>query len=356
VARSDKDQRSSLVLSENRYPTGWFQIAWSDEVAVGEIKSLRYFGEDLILWRGEDGALTAQDAYCLHLGMNIGVRGTVEGNEVKCPWHGWKWNAEGRNTEIPFSELTCKTSLKLKTYPLVDWYGAVLVWHDLAGREPMWQPDVIPDLEEEGSHFPFLPSCRIVHRIKAHPQMPLENSCDIFHVHYVHGGEPANLISLDFDGPYAIEQLGVDYGSKKEKTWLTPDGQEQAVIHARMGGIGNTWLKFPAQLIAGIQITNVTPVDDVYSDYWFGMTTRRKDEVSEEPSGRERKMIDLQMKVIEQDFFTWENMKVLHAPNFAPEEAKNYSALRRWARQFYPNLEDGADMSGAEDEAAAAAD
>jgi hypothetical protein len=67
-------------------------------------------------------------------------------------------------------------------------------------------------------------------------------------------------------------------------------------------------------------------------------------------------MIDLQMKVIEQDFFTWENMKVLHAPNFAPEEAKNYSALRRWARQFYPNLEDGADMYGAEDEAAAAAD
>ena len=42
------------------------------------------------------------------------------------------------------------------------------------------------------------------------------------------------------------------------------------------------------------------------------------------------------MKVIEQDFFTWENMKVLHTPNFAPEEAKNYAALRRWARQFYP--------------------
>jgi len=36
-------------------------------------------------------------------------------------------------------------------------------------------------------------------------------------------------------------------------------------------------------------------------------------------------------------FFTWENMKVLHTPNFAQEEAKHYSALRRWAWQFYPN-------------------
>jgi phenylpropionate dioxygenase-like ring-hydroxylating dioxygenase large terminal subunit len=340
VARSDKDQRSSLVLSENRYPTGWFQIAWSDEIARGAIKSVRYFGEDLILWRGEDGVLTCQDAYCLHLGMNIGVRGTVEGNEVKCPWHGWKWNSEGRNTEIPFSELPCKTNLKLKTYPLVEWYGAVMVWHDLLDREPMWELDVIPDLEGDG-YFPIVPSCRIVHRIKAHPQMPLENSCDIFHVSFVHGGQPGELISLEFDGPHAIEQLGIDYGVKREKTWLTPDGEQQAVIHARMGGIGNTWLKFPDELIAGVQLTNVTPVDDTYSDYWFGMSTRRPDEVSEEPAGRDRKMIDLQMKIIEQDFFTWENMKVLHAPNFAPEEAKNYSALRRWARQFYPNLDDG---------------
>jgi hypothetical protein len=85
----------------------------------------------------------------------------------------------------------------------------------------------------------------------------------------------------------------------------------------------------------------VTPVDDTYSDYCFSMTTKRT-EAAEEPTGVERKMIDLQMKVIEQDFFTWENMKVLHAPNFAPEEAANYSAVRRWARQFYPQPDDAA--------------
>ncbi|HSS12015.1 MAG TPA: hypothetical protein VLL25_19160, partial [Acidimicrobiales bacterium] len=41
-------------------------------------------------------------------------------------------------------------------------------------------------------------------------------------------------------------------------------------------------------------------------------------------------------EIIKQDFFTWENMKYLPKPNFAIEEAKDYAALRRWARRFYP--------------------
>lgn len=338
---SKSSDASPLMLSSSRYPTGWFQIAWSDEIAAGEIKLLRYFGEDIILWRSESGVLTAQDAYCLHLGGNIGVKGTVVGEEVMCPWHGWRWSQQGRNTDIPHSAQKCKPTLRLKTYPLVDWYGAVLIWHDLLEREPMWQPDRIDELEGD-DYYPMLPACRVVHRIKAHPQMPLENSADLFHVIYVHGGDVGDVISLEFDGPYAIEQLGINYGGDKPQgSWLTPDGQQKAVIHARMGGIGNTWLKHPEELIPAIQFVNVTPVDDTYSDYYFAMTSKRTDG-ADEPTGVERKMIDLQMKIAEQDFFTWENMKVLHAPNFAPEEAQNYSAVRRWSRQFYPQPNDSA--------------
>jgi len=36
-------------------PFGWFMVAYSDELAVGEVKPLYYFGKDLVLWRGEDG-------------------------------------------------------------------------------------------------------------------------------------------------------------------------------------------------------------------------------------------------------------------------------------------------------------
>ena len=45
------------MLSKSRYPTGWLQIAWSGEAAPYEIKLLHYFGEDIILWRSEQGTV-----------------------------------------------------------------------------------------------------------------------------------------------------------------------------------------------------------------------------------------------------------------------------------------------------------
>ncbi len=58
-------------------PYGWFQVAFASEVAAGEIRPMRYFGRDLVLWRSEGGELHLQDAYCPHLGGNFGVLGKV---------------------------------------------------------------------------------------------------------------------------------------------------------------------------------------------------------------------------------------------------------------------------------------
>ena len=340
MAPEDAGPESPLLVSESRYPTGWFQVGWSDELAPGQATAVVYFGQDLVLWRGESGTLFAADAHCLHLGMHLGVRSTVVGDEVKCAWHGWQWDGEGRNTLIPFSAQTCKAHLRLKMWTIQDWYGAMMIWHDVADRPPLWPLDTIDDLES-GEFFDMLPSCRVVHRIKAHPQLPLENSCDVFHVAFVHGGEAAEPVSMVFDEYCCHEELAITYGASKDSSWLTPDGQARAIIKARMWGIGNTWLRFPDELLPGVQLTNVTPVDDTYSDYYFGMSTRRPDDASAtEPGAVERRFIDFQMKVIEQDFFTWENLKVLQAPNFAVEEAKFYSAMRRWCRRFYPDPAD----------------
>ena len=53
-------------------PFGWFAMCYSDELAVGQVKPLRYFGRDLVAWRGEDGQARVLDAYCAHLGAHMG--------------------------------------------------------------------------------------------------------------------------------------------------------------------------------------------------------------------------------------------------------------------------------------------
>ena len=46
---------------------------------------MHYFGEEMVLFRTESGEVNVLDAYCQHLGANMGVGGTVEGETHRLP-------------------------------------------------------------------------------------------------------------------------------------------------------------------------------------------------------------------------------------------------------------------------------
>ena len=68
--------------------TGWFMIGWSAEFGDRSVRPLRFFGEDLVAYRDESGALHVLEAHCRHLGAHIGHGGKVVGECVECPFHG----------------------------------------------------------------------------------------------------------------------------------------------------------------------------------------------------------------------------------------------------------------------------
>ena len=59
--------------------TGWFMVGWSAEFPRGEVRPLRYFGEDLVAYRNDAGELHVLSGHCRHLGAHIG--------------HGGRWSA-----------------------------------------------------------------------------------------------------------------------------------------------------------------------------------------------------------------------------------------------------------------------
>lgn len=63
---------------------------------------MKYFGQDLVAWRAEDGTVTVMSAHCEHLGAHLGYGGRVEGDRIICPFHGWEWNQLGRD---PYFEM-----------------------------------------------------------------------------------------------------------------------------------------------------------------------------------------------------------------------------------------------------------
>lgn len=77
--------QSGIALSTYRFPTGWFIVAFASDLAAGQVKRAHYFGEELVLFRAESGRVHVMDAYCQHLGANLGVGGTVEARTSSAP-------------------------------------------------------------------------------------------------------------------------------------------------------------------------------------------------------------------------------------------------------------------------------
>ncbi|MCA9575200.1 MAG: Rieske 2Fe-2S domain-containing protein, partial [Myxococcales bacterium] len=81
---------------QNRYytpgiPIGWFQVEYTDQLKAGDVKPLKYFGKDLVLYRTESGEAVMLDAFCPHLGAHLGHGGKVKGENIECPFHAWQF-------------------------------------------------------------------------------------------------------------------------------------------------------------------------------------------------------------------------------------------------------------------------
>ena len=100
-------------------PAGWFQIGWSTDFPPGHIAAKHYFGEEVVVFRADDGTLRALDAYCGHMGAHLGHGGEVCGDRVVCPFHGWEWNGDGRNVSIPYQDRPNR-AVRIRSWPVME--------------------------------------------------------------------------------------------------------------------------------------------------------------------------------------------------------------------------------------------
>lgn len=55
------------------FPNGWFAIATSEEIKSGKAKNIECLGENFVLFRSQSGESFILDAYCPHMGANLGI-------------------------------------------------------------------------------------------------------------------------------------------------------------------------------------------------------------------------------------------------------------------------------------------
>ena len=318
-------------------PTGWFQVAWSAEVPVGHVHRVTAFGEDLVTWRSRSGRATVMDAYCKHLGAHLGHGGTVVDETIQCPFHGWQWNPDGRNTAIPYADRP-NLGRKIRTYPVVERNESIYIWHDLEGREPYFDvPDVFTSWDDgtrAEDYHPCHPRTTLVEeRLHLHPQYVLENGVDFAHFEFVHKVPIIPVFTRqDFDQPVSYVDFTIAFEGSPGSIEEVDSG-----VEAINGGLGVAVTRSHG-MVDNRTATCVTPVDDETCDVRFSVWIRRRpdldDDESAERAARHGRGV---IEQFEADLAIWRHQKYSDPAALAPGEYEGFTALRRWATQFYPD-------------------
>lgn len=78
----------------------WHVVARAEDLNADKPRPMRLLGEELVLWRDGSGQVHAWKDYCGHRGARLSL-GAVRQGELECPYHGWRFDANGRCTRVP---------------------------------------------------------------------------------------------------------------------------------------------------------------------------------------------------------------------------------------------------------------
>jgi phenylpropionate dioxygenase-like ring-hydroxylating dioxygenase large terminal subunit len=294
-------------------PNGWFIVARADQLAPGEVLPVFYFGRELALFRSASGAAHLVDAYCAHLGANLALGGRVDGEGLRCPFHGWCYDGDsGKCTEIPYTDSErVPTQAKVRAFPTLERNRMIWAWHHLEGKPPFYDvPEVVefedPDWSEPFYHEYVVATCC---------QEMAENNHDFAHFKYVHGTP---------DIPWDTEQFVTDQPYKRAEAG-------GGTFIRETFGLGLGVLRTPG---AFVFISSTTPIDEEHVHVRWTFVTPR----SLGPDAA-RDIGDRFLAGVSQDIPIWENKRYQPRPVLTKEET-GIIAHRKWAEQFYSDPAD----------------
>lgn len=306
-------------------PSSWYVVAWSEDLAPGEVQRLQVLDRELVLFRGGGGEAVVLDAYCPHLGAHLGVGGAVVGDTLRCPFHGWRWAGDGRCAEVPYAK-RIPESAQIRTYPSLERNGFVYVWFHPEDAPPAFEIPEIAGWGESGWLSRWL---RWEWTVKTHPQEMAENGIDWAHFDRVHDLPVPEDRSCEFREHSFLWQVG----GEKPVTSLAGRDTDALRMFGENWGLGFSWLRQHATYDT-VVATGLTPIDGETTHVRMGVIARIGD--ADEAKARAELEANMAEHAVfaEQDFAIWENKVFRPNPGLCPDDGP-IADFRRWASRFY---------------------
>ncbi len=305
-------------------PAGWYVIAVSSELSPGAVISRSYFGGELVVYRTASGVVRVSNAFCPHMGAHLGKVGRVEGEVLRCSFHGFEYDSYGRCRATPYGGPPPARAV-LRLWEAREQNGLILVWFDPLERAPHWHVPVLDDEAWSGIRWRRF-------RIATHPQETTENSVDFGHFTQIHGFVDGWITRrVEIEGPLlttsyrALREMGVP-GLPR---WKMP-----VDYNVKVWGLGYSQVDVdipPLSIQARVWVLPV-PLDEENIDLVLGASMPRK-------LGPVTPLLRwivhrIVCQEVEQDLDVWSYKAYLENPALAKGDGP-IAEYRRYASQFY---------------------
>lgn len=179
----------------------WHPVYVADRLKPGRAAPIRILGEDFTLYRGETGTPYVVDYRCAHRGTQLSV-GWVEGECIRCMYHGWKYDGSGQCVEQPAEDEGFAAKVRIRSYPAREYLGLIFTFF---GEGPAPSFPTYPQLEADGvlNVSSYVRKCNCF--------STLENGVDNVHVAFAHAKSNFTKHGLNWDIP-KISAEETEYG------------------------------------------------------------------------------------------------------------------------------------------------
>ncbi|WP_324784391.1 Rieske 2Fe-2S domain-containing protein [Streptomyces sp. H51] len=325
-----------------RFARGWHCLGLAQDFTDGKPHTVHAFGQKLVVWASADGTLNVLDAYCRHMGGDLSL-GTVEGDDVACPFHSWRWGGDGRCTGIPYAR---RVPMRARTaaFPTLQQDGLLFVWNDPEGNPP--PADVtIPRIEgatrDDWTDWSWYSvridgsNCREI----------VDNVVDMAHFFYVHYSFPTYFKNI-FEGHTAIQLMKGVGREDVRRPQAEGSGAAKmlgqtsvATYHGPSFMIDDLTYHYEDGDTNSVLINCHYPIDENSFMLQYGIIVRRAEHMGESADEVAEKLGEFIKIGFEQDVQIWKNKARIDNPLLCEEDGPVYQ-LRRWYEQFYVDVGD----------------
>ncbi len=342
---STPHERRRAASYPSGHPSGWFHLLDSVDLAPGQVLAVEALGQDLAVFRTRSGRVHALHARCAHLGASL-AGGRVEGDTLVCPFHGWCYDGAGMLQHVPVQDHPPRA--RVPCLPVFERYGLIFVWNGPTqpDGQPPYQPAYWPELEGgdwvlRGRHRP--------RDIRTHLLEFAENSVDAQHFAFLHSPmmvpwsrRTVPGVRLRHSSTWALDEARPHLAHFTDDAHLVVLGRDLP----RTGAHAHATLVGPASLVmfeitmpelGSVRIAQThTPVHEadaplalrVRFTWW---AERRL------PRALVWYIVGAWVTQWWSDVEVWE-AKVHHPQPLLVEADGPVYSLRRWFRQFYPEV------------------